>query len=112
MENAVEPDRPQTTTWRMRIACWIPKATNTQSEYVILIAILLQQQLQERASMLRLYLYVHCLRCYILHLYPVMLSYFNMTTSRPSIVSIGLINLLYSTEHKNLNFLFFFLLST
>ena len=26
------------TTWGMRIACWIPKATNTHSEYVILIA--------------------------------------------------------------------------
>ena len=31
----VEPDRPQVTIWRMRIACWIPKATNTHSEYVI-----------------------------------------------------------------------------
>jgi len=28
----------QMTVWRMRIACWIPKATNTHSEYVILIA--------------------------------------------------------------------------
>jgi hypothetical protein len=32
----VEPGRPKMTMWRMRIACWIPKATNTQ-EYVILI---------------------------------------------------------------------------
>jgi len=23
------------TIWRKRIACWIPKATNTQSKYVI-----------------------------------------------------------------------------
>jgi hypothetical protein len=38
--------------WRMRIACWIPKATNTHSEYVILIAFPLQQCLRERASML------------------------------------------------------------
>ena len=28
-ENAVQPDRLQMTVWRMRIACWIPKATNT-----------------------------------------------------------------------------------
>ena len=35
--------RPQITTWRMRIASWIPKATNTHSEYVILIAFPLQQ---------------------------------------------------------------------
>jgi hypothetical protein len=33
----VGADRPQMTVWRMRIACWIPKATNTHSEYVILL---------------------------------------------------------------------------
>ena len=37
----------------MRIAYWIPKATNTLSEYIILIAFLLQQWLHERASLLR-----------------------------------------------------------
>jgi len=31
-KNIVDPDRPQTTVWRMRIACWITKATNTYSE--------------------------------------------------------------------------------
>jgi hypothetical protein len=46
--NIVEPDRPQMTIWRMRIACWVTKATNTHSEYVILIAFLLQKWLQER----------------------------------------------------------------
>jgi hypothetical protein len=39
--------------WRMRIASPIPKATNTQSEYVILIAFPLQQCLRERALVLR-----------------------------------------------------------
>jgi hypothetical protein len=29
--NIVEPDGPQMTIRRMRIACWIPKATNTHS---------------------------------------------------------------------------------
>jgi len=29
-------------TWRMRIACWVPKAADTHSECVILIAFLLQ----------------------------------------------------------------------
>jgi hypothetical protein len=48
--------------WCMLIACWIPKATNTHSEYVILIAFPLQQWLHERASMLRLYVY--CPLCY------------------------------------------------
>ena len=33
----VEPARPQMTIWRMLIACWTPKATNTHSEYVILV---------------------------------------------------------------------------
>ena len=36
-KNIVEPDRPQMTIWRTRTACWIPKATNTHSQYVLLI---------------------------------------------------------------------------
>jgi len=31
-KNIAEPGRPQMTVWRMRIACWIPKVTNTHSE--------------------------------------------------------------------------------
>ena len=38
---------------RKCIAFWISKATNTHSQYVILIAFPLQQQLHEHASMLR-----------------------------------------------------------
>jgi hypothetical protein len=30
----VQPDRPQTTIWRMSIAFWIPTTTNTHSKYV------------------------------------------------------------------------------
>ena len=52
-KNNVEPDRPQMTVWRTRIACWIPKATNAHSQYVILIAFLLEQWLHAVASMLR-----------------------------------------------------------
>ena len=37
-KNTVDPDRPQMTILRMRIAGWVPKATNTHSQYVILIA--------------------------------------------------------------------------
>jgi hypothetical protein len=44
----------------MGIACWIPKATNTLLEYVMLIAFPQQQWLNERASMLR-YTYITCL---------------------------------------------------
>jgi len=36
-KNMVESNRPQMTIWRMRIAYWITKATDTHSEYVILI---------------------------------------------------------------------------
>ena len=48
------------TIWRMRIACWIPKATNTHPEYVLLIAFPQQQWLHERVSMLR-YTYFGCI---------------------------------------------------
>jgi len=48
------------TIWRMRIACWITKATSTHSEYVILTAFPLQQWLQECTSMLR-NTYIACL---------------------------------------------------
>jgi hypothetical protein len=41
------------TIWRMRITCWMPKAKNIISEYVILIDFPLQIWLKERASMLR-----------------------------------------------------------
>jgi hypothetical protein len=50
-KNVVKRGRPQVTTPRKRIACWITKATNTHSKDVILIAFTLQQLLQERASM-------------------------------------------------------------
>jgi hypothetical protein len=37
---------------RMRFTCWIPKATNTHSEYVTLIAFPRRQWLHERTSVL------------------------------------------------------------
>ena len=45
---------------RMRIACWVPKTTNTHSEYLILIAFPLQQWLHERTSTSR-YTCIACL---------------------------------------------------
>jgi hypothetical protein len=45
---------------RMRFACPITKATDTHSEYVILIAFPRQQWLRERVLLLR-YTYVACL---------------------------------------------------
>ena len=44
-KNILQPDRPQMPIRRMRIARWITTATDPHSEYVILIAFLLQQWL-------------------------------------------------------------------
>jgi len=52
--------RPHMTIWPMCIEYCIPKATNTQSEYVTLISFPLQQWLSERALML-CYTYITCL---------------------------------------------------
>jgi len=48
------------TISHMRIACWIPKATNTHSEYVIFNAFPMQQQLPNSATVLR-YTYIACI---------------------------------------------------
>jgi len=50
-KNIAGPDRPEIRIRRMQIACWINKAANTHSEYVILIAFPLQQWLHEHTSM-------------------------------------------------------------
>ena len=56
----VEPGRPQITTWHTHIACWIPKATNTLSEYVIVTDFALQKWLHKHTSVLH-YTYTACL---------------------------------------------------
>jgi hypothetical protein len=40
--------------WRMRIACWIPKATNIHSEYVIYIAFSLSKMVARMRLSVRL----------------------------------------------------------
>ena len=52
-KNIVEQGRPQMTIWCMRIACWIPKATDKYWEYLIIIAFPLQQWLYDCVSVLR-----------------------------------------------------------
>ena len=79
-KNVVERGRPQMTIWRMRIVCWIPKATNTHSEYEI-IAFPLQQWLHERASMLR------C--TYVAGLIPAIYSCINNDEIKRGIISGG-----------------------
>jgi len=51
---------------KLRSAFWIPKATNTHSEYIILITFPLQQWLHESASILRC-TYIACLVGIFLH---------------------------------------------
>jgi hypothetical protein len=62
-KSIVQLERPQMTVWRIRISRWIPKATDTHSEYVIGISFLLQQWLYERVLELR-YTYIACL-CFL-----------------------------------------------
>jgi hypothetical protein len=52
-KNSVEPGRPHMTIWCLRIACWLPKSTNTNSEYVILVAFPRQQWMHERVCVFR-----------------------------------------------------------
>jgi hypothetical protein len=53
-----DPDKSQMTIWRMRIACWKPKTTNTHSKYVVLTALLLKMVARKR---LNVTLHLHCL---------------------------------------------------
>ena len=61
-KNIVQPDRPQMTIWRMCIACCIPKATDTQSEYVNTYGFSTARMVVR--TRLNVPLYVHCLSCW------------------------------------------------
>jgi hypothetical protein len=60
VEKLAEPDRLQITNWCMHFACLITKATNTHSEYAIIIAFSWQQLLRKCSSM-SCYTYNACL---------------------------------------------------
>jgi hypothetical protein len=68
--NMVETDRQagrsQMVIWRMRIACWLTKATDTHSEYVILIALPLQEKLRVQCYIIRTVLhYTYSVTVYV-----------------------------------------------
>ena len=65
-KNIVERGRPQTTIWRIRISCWIPKALNIHSECVILISFPTAKRVAR--TRLSIMLFIHCL-LYILFIY-------------------------------------------
>jgi len=62
-KNIVQQDTPQMTTWRMSIACWIPKVTYTHPKYVYLLLFPLQQWLHKCTTM-SCYMYIACLVSY------------------------------------------------
>jgi hypothetical protein len=63
-KNTVELSRPQMKTQCMHIACWIPKATNTHSEYVNTSCIAIATMVAH--TPLSVTLYVHCPSCFSL----------------------------------------------
>jgi len=50
LKNIIEPDKPHMKTEHKRIACCIHKATNTNSEHIVVSVLPMQQWLHERAS--------------------------------------------------------------
>ena len=79
-KNIVQLDMPQMTIRHMRFACWINKATDTHSEYVILNDFPLQKLMHERISML-LYTYITCLVISYLELFSVLTAVRNIAIS-------------------------------
>ena len=64
MESYCRAGKATDDNMAQRIAFWAPKATNTHSACVILIAFPLQQWLRESASMLR-YTYIACFVAFV-----------------------------------------------
>ena len=58
----MEPGRTPITMWRMRFVDWIPKATDTHSEYEILVMFPRQQPVGECAALLRS---VYCITAFV-----------------------------------------------
>jgi hypothetical protein len=59
-KNVVQSGTQQMTLWLMCIACWVPLATNTHSQYIVLLAFPPRKWLNESASVLR-FMYISCL---------------------------------------------------
>ena len=49
-KNVVEPERPQMTPWRMRVSCWISKATHAQAHANALLRALSLTHTRARAD--------------------------------------------------------------
>ena len=60
-KNILEPAGPHMTLWRMRFSCWITKAINTRSEYVIVKVFF---HFNDDRT--------HALQCYVVRTFPVL----------------------------------------
>jgi len=66
-ENIAEGILPQMTTWRMRMACWIPKATHTHNQHMYYV--LLLHCNNGWKNVFSLMFYMSCLSCCNLELF-------------------------------------------
>jgi len=58
-KNIAERGRSQMKIWQMRIACWIPDATNTHSGYIILIVFFFATMVARTLSSVTLHVCVY-----------------------------------------------------
>ena len=63
-QNLVQPGRRQMTIWRMRFACWIPKATHTHTQKIRKSYGFSTATMVSRTRPI-VTLYVHCISCYL-----------------------------------------------
>ena len=70
-KNIVQPDRPQMTIWLMRIACWMPRATNAHSQYVMSVVLPLHRMVAQMR--LSVTLYIACLVISVITIHKMML---------------------------------------
>jgi len=60
-KNIVEGARPHMTIWRVRIACWITKVTNTHSGYVMVFLLFHCTMVARTRLIVTLYVHFACL---------------------------------------------------
>jgi hypothetical protein len=72
----------------MRIACWIPEATNTQSEYVIIIAFPLQKWLHDASH----YYVVHTLPAVFIFTWNTTIEIGSLSMRKTKITLVGFVD--------------------
>ena len=114
MQNIVESDGPQMTIWCMRVACWIPKATYTHSEYLKYILLFYSKMVTR--TLLNVTLYLCCLTTKICNAAPNIGGYLVWNLFRVTLLALRILRLVLDfletlcTPSWNLIALFFFCL--